>query len=103
MKPLPRELWCVVWNMARGIDRPLDRTEKRRNFSSEVDAAAQVLTLMRWIPTHCELVGVWHTCGYDLRRDSRDRVRGLQWHPVDPATLRCPNLEEEPDMEGAEA
>lgn len=76
---LPRQFFHVEWRAARRYDRPNDRIDRRRNYTTAESAGDQVAALRRWMDSHVELVGVWVTSGHD--------GEALVWAEVDPDSL----------------
>lgn len=77
----PRTLYRIEWREARAFDRPCDRAEKQRNFTSASYAAAQVASIHAW-PHHHELTGCYETV-----RPSGVGDDALEWSPIDPTDL----------------
>lgn len=74
----PRNLWRVEWEVARHPERPNDRRQMSRNFTSATAAGAQVCSVRLWEPRYATLHGVWRTTA---GRDS------LNWEQIDPESL----------------
>lgn len=82
----PRRLHRVEWSAARHPDRPWDRKEMSRNFTTAEAAGAQVCAIRLWEPVYMTLIGVWVTAGGS---DS------LNWEQIEPESLPIPRMAEE--------
>ncbi len=74
----PKALVRVEWKIARHPDRPNDRIEQSRNYTSREHAGSQVASIRLWEPKFAELLGVWECSGGSGE---------LEWTPVDPDAL----------------
>lgn len=81
---LPRQLVRVTWEVAIHPDRPWDRHEQSRNFTSRENAGAQVLQIRLWEPAYAQLLGVWECAG-------TNGLGHLLWRPLNPDVLPIPD------------
>ena len=79
----PRHYWYVEWNAAQvvnGVVCPHQRRERARTYRSERTVARQVVSILKWQPSHTELIGVWVAAGFN--------DAGIKWSRLDDDDLK---------------